>query len=400
MSLDEAEAPLAGIRVVEVTMYVQGPVCGLALASLGADVIKIEQVGSADYMRSFQAAFGVTFDDRGKEWMYASLNRNKRALTLDFTSEIGRPVFEKLIAEADVFITNLRASGLERMGLDPDTLLAINPRLVYCRGGGFVLEGPLAEAPCQDTVGMAFGGFMDVTSQGEAPNYPPGSMSDILTGTNMASGALAGLVKRSVTGKGCVVGTSQTQSLLWLELQGVGIAANLGQRVEPFRHDQTSNPLFTVYETADGWIAIAALLPPQWPTLAGILEFDHLLDDPRFGDFWKVLDNRDDFRPMMAEKMRTNSTQHWWDLLRAADLWAAPVNALTDLADDEHIRSNDYLVDFDDGFVGPPAPYFVDGHRGERGSAAEYNEHTDEILAELGHDESSILELRASGAIW
>lgn len=396
----ESDAPLAGIKVVEVTMYVQGPVCGLALASLGAEVIKIEQVNSADYMRSFQGAFGVTFDERAQEWMYTSLNRNKRALTLDFTSPAGRPILEQLIAEADVFITNLRASGLERMGLDPDTLLAINPRLVYCRGGGFVLEGPLAEAPCQDTVGMAFGGFMDVTSQGDAPNYPPGSMADILTGTNMASGALAGLVKRSVTGKGCVVGTSQTQSLLWLELQSVGIAANLGQRVEPFRHDQTSNPLFTVYETSDGWIAIAALLPPQWPVLAKLLDFEHLMADPRFSGFWEVLENRDDFRPLMAEKMKTNTTRHWWDLLREADLWAAPVNSLGDLAGEENIRANQYLVDFDDGFVAPPAPFFVDGHRGERGLAADYNQHTDEILAELGLDDDAILNLRTEGAIW
>ena len=204
------QPPLKGIKVVELSMYVQGPVAGLALASLGANVIKIEQVGQADYMRTFHSAFGVTFDERGKEWVYSSLNRNKRSLVLDIGTEEGKPVFEKLIQEADVFVTNLREEGLIRHGADSKTLLTINPRLVYCRGGGFALKGELANDPCQDTVGMAFAGFMDTTSPTETPNYPPGSMSDILTGTNMASAILAGLVKRSLTGAGCVVGTSQT----------------------------------------------------------------------------------------------------------------------------------------------------------------------------------------------
>ncbi len=395
-----ADAPLAGINVVEVTMYVQGPVCGLTLASLGADVIKLEQVGTADFMRSFQGAFGVVFDERGQDWMYASLNRNKRAMSLDVMDPAGREVLEALIGEADVFVTNLRASGLARMGLDAETLMAMNPRLVYCRGGGFAIEGDLAEAPCQDTVGMAFGGFMDVTSQGDAPNYPPGSMSDILTGTNMAAGVMAGLVKRSTTGRGCVVETSQTQALLWLQLQSVGIAANLGERVEPFRHDQTTNPLFTVYEAADGWVAVAVLLPPQWPALARIMDLEDQLEDPRFCDFWKVLEHGDELRPALAERFTTRTVGEWVTAMRDADLWVAPVNRLGDLAADPDIRANDYLVDFDDGFIGPPAPFFVDDHRGRRGATAEYGQDTDQILADLGYDEDRVLELRANGAIW
>ena len=399
-STPDTEAPLAGIRVVELSMYVQGPVAGLTLASLGADVVKIEQVGQADYMRSFQSAFGVAFDERGKEWMYASLNRNKRALTLDIQSEAGRPIFHKLIAGADVFISNLREAGLARMGADPETLHTVNPGLVYCRGAGFGMRGPLADDPCQDTVGMAYGGFMDITSQGAAPNYPPGSMSDILTGTNMASGVMAGLLKRARTGKGCVVGTSQVQALIWLQLQSIGIAANMGKRVEPFNHDRTSNPIFTVYQTADGWIAIAALLSPQWPAIAAAVGLTHLLDDPRFATFGRVLANREDFRPLMAAHLMQHTTDHWWGLLRAAGIWVAPVNRIEQLATDEHVLANEYLVSFDDGFVGPPSPFDVDGWRGARGHAAEYGEHTDAVLAELGYDDDQILQFKAQGVVW
>jgi crotonobetainyl-CoA:carnitine CoA-transferase CaiB-like acyl-CoA transferase len=392
--------PLAGIKVVELSMYVQGPVAGLALASLGADVVKIEQVGKVDYMRSFHSAFGVTFDDRGREWMWSSLNRNKRSLALDIQSEGGRPVFERLIEEADVFVTNLRESGLARYGADPETLHSLNPRLIYCRGAGFGLRGPLAEDLCQDTVGMAYAGFMDSTSPSEQPNYPPGSMSDILTGTHMASAVMAGLVKRSTTGKGSVVGTSQTQSLLWMQLQAVGVAANVGQRLERFSPGGATNPLFTVYQTADGWLAIAALQAPQWPAIARCVGLEHMLEDPRFESFVEVQKNRDEFQPLFAEHMRTNTTQHWWRVLRDSGAWVSPVNRLEDLPGDENIIANEYLITFDDGFIGPPAPFEVDGHRGERGLAAEYGQHTDEVLAELGYDDEQVLQLKVDGAVW
>ncbi|MDH3683211.1 MAG: CoA transferase, partial [Acidimicrobiia bacterium] len=388
------------IKVVELSMYVQGPVAGLTLASLGADVVKIEQVGRVDHMRNFHSVFGITFDDRGREWLYASLNRNKRAVALDIVSDTGSEVFHRLIAGADVFVTNLREAGLRRYGADPESLLAVNPQLVYCRGAGFGTRGPLADDPCQDTVGMAFAGFMDTTAPSEVPNYPPGSMSDILTGTNMASGVMAGLLKRATTGKGCVVGTSQTQALLWLQLQGVGAAANLGERLERFGPDRTTNPLFTVYETADGWIAIAALAHYQWEELAAAIDVEHLLADPRFARFEDLQINRDAFRPILADHLRAQTTDHWWKAIRGSSVWVSPVNRVEDLADDEHILANEYLVRFDDGFVGPPGLVDVDEWRGARGLAADYGEHTDELLAELGYDEEQILRLKAEGAVW
>lgn len=396
----EDRGPLEGIKVVELSMYVQGPVAGLTLASLGADVVKIEQVGQADYMRSFRSAFGVTFDDRGRQCMYASLNRNKRSVALDISSPAGRPVFERMIEQADVFVTNLRETGLARVGADPDTLLAINPRLVYARGAGFGLRGPMANDPCQDTVGMAYAGFMDSTAPTEVPNYPPGSMSDILTGSNMAAGIMAGLVKRATTGKGCVVGTSQTQSLLWMQLQAIGVAANTGQKMERFDYQGTTNPLFTVFRTSDGWLAIAAIQAPHWPVIAKAVGRQDLLEDPRFDSLKSVTENRDQFRPIFSAHLLTNTTAHWWQLLREAGAWVAPVNRIEDLPNDENILANEYLVTFDDGFIGPPAPFEIDGFRGARGLAADYGQHSDEVLTELGFTEEEILQLRIDEAVF
>ena len=250
---------------------------------------------------------------------------------------------------------------------------------------------------------MAYSGFMDTTSPERCtPNYPPGSMSDILTGTNMAAADHGRVAEARPGPAGAVsIGTSQVQTMLWMQSQNVGMARpTLGQRPERFAPDATTNPLFTVYRTADGWIAIAALRWDQWPTIATAVGADHLLDDDRFATFDDIVVNRDEFRPVFAAHLQTEPTAHWWELLRAVDIWVAPVNRLEDLADDEHIKANDYLVRFEDGFTGPPAPFEVDGWRGARGGAADYGADTDAVLAELGYDDEAIVGLKLAGAAW
>ncbi len=253
------DAPLAGLKVVEISMYAQGPLAGLVLANLGAEVVKIEPVGSQDPFRTYAGMYGIQLDQAGADWIFALMNRGKRCIALDVASGAGRPLFHRLIEQADVFVTNLRASAIDRMGADAETLLAVNPRLVYARGAGFGFAGAIANDPCQDTVGMAYSGFMDAVSTTEEPHYPPGALSDVATGTNLASAIMTGLVKRSLTGKGCVVGTSQVQTMMWLQTFGIGFAANLGQRMARFDLRSAASPLLSVYQTADGWISIAGV---------------------------------------------------------------------------------------------------------------------------------------------
>ncbi|MDG2113584.1 MAG: CoA transferase, partial [Actinomycetota bacterium] len=179
-----------------------------------------------------------------------------------------------------------------------------------------------------------------------------------------------------------------------------GVSANLGKRLERFDASTTTNPLFTVYETSDGWLAIAALQAPQWPGIARAVGLEHMLDDPRFADFTAVGVHRDEFRPIFAERMASNTTQHWWSKLRYSGAWVSPVNRLEDLAGDDNIIANEYLVTFDDGFIGQPVPFEVDGYKGARGLAADYGQHTDEVLAELGYDDDEVLQLKIDGAVW
>ena len=174
----------------------------------------------------------------------------------------------------------------------------------------------------------------------------------------------------------------------------------MGQRMKRFRPDATTNPLFTVYECADGWIAIAALQSPQWPAIAKAAGLEHLLDDERFQSFGAVQRNAEEFRPVFAAHLRQQTVEHWWQRLRGCGAWVSKVNSLADLPKDENVVANEYLVTFDDGFIGPPVPFEVDGFRGVRGLAAEYGQHTDEVLAELGFSEDEILDLKVAEAIW
>jgi crotonobetainyl-CoA:carnitine CoA-transferase CaiB-like acyl-CoA transferase len=389
--------PLTGVRVLEITKYVQGPVAGLVLASLGADVVKIEQVGRQDSMRSSSMIHGVQLDDRGRSWLYGSVNRGKRAISLDITSASGREVFHHLVARSDVFVTNLRSEGLKALGADVDSVHAINPMVVYGQGGGLGPRGPLAMDPCQDTIGMAYSGFMDNSSPTEEPNYPPGSMSDVLTGTNLASAIMAGLVQRQFSGRGGLVRTSQLQSMLWLQLLPVGMMASLGSRMARFVREDTT-PLYSAYPTADGWIAVAAIHPHHWPPLARVLGLEHLLDDPRFA-FECIDENKKALSEQFEATFCQRTTAEWWQMLRAAGVWCSPVNRLEDLADDEQVQANEYLVSFPDGFVGTPTPFEVNGWHGPRSVPGSYGEHTDEVLAELGLGTEEIEGLRVEGTI-
>ena len=392
--------PLHGIRVVEITMYMQGPTAGLVLAGLGADVIKIEQVGTPDYVRNFASLYGVPLDERGQAWLYGALNRGKRSLALDLVGDAGRALFHRLVAGADVFVTNLRPNGLMRMGADPEKLLAVNPRLVYGRGGGFGFDGPLADDPCQDTVGMAYGGLMDLTAETDQPSYPPGALSDTLTGTHLASAVLAGLVARGQDGKGRVVQTSQLQSLLWLQLLPVGMVSSLGARMPRYQRRANPNPVFGTFPTADGWIAVAVLLDAHWSTFVAAASVIGLDTDDRFATFLQRAQHREALLALLDAHFRTRTTAEWWATLRAGGVWVAPVNRIGDLAGDEQVRANGYLGAFADGFVGSPVPFDVDGWHRFDAVAAAYGEHTDEVLAELGLSADEVLQARIDGAIW
>lgn len=394
------EAPLAGLRAVEISNFGQGPIGGMVLAELGVDVVKIEQVGKQDvYRGGFERIHGVKLDDRGKEWLFTAANRGKRVMALDVASADGEVVFRKLIESADIFLTNMRQPGLEKLGADYESVRAINPRIIYGRGGGLGFEGPRAGDACQDTIGMAYAGMMDSLAETETPTYPPGSMADTLAGTHLAAAILAGVVRRGLTGQGCLVGATQLQSLIWLQLLHLGTVANLGQRME--RYDPVrSNPLLRPYQTADGWVVLVAILPHQWPQIATALGLEDLLGQDRLPTLQDALGHPAEVTERMSAVMRTRPSQEWLRLFEELGVWTSPVNTLEDLVNDPQVLANDYIVRFSDGFIGPSGPFEVGDYRPTEATAAGYGENTDEVLKELGYSAEEIMKLRIVGAIW
>jgi len=403
MTDSRSEGPLTGVRVIDLSIWIQGPLAASLLGDLGADVVKVEKAGGGDYSRHLTSVFGVDLrrsDASGLLWTVC--NRNKRTIALDLRRPEARPVFAKLIEGADVLVTNLHPEALVEMGADEAAVRAINPTIVYARGAGFGEAGPLANDPCQDTVGMAYSGLMFTCSQSQdAPYYPPGALSDVVSGTMVAFGVLAALAERTRTGKGQYVSTSQLQALLWLQMLNLGVAANLGTPFPANDRTQPGNALMNTYPCGDGgWLALAAIMPAHWPLLCEAVGLPALLDDPRFAAPADRAANAAALVAIFERHFATAPAGRWVERMRERGIWVAPVNRVAELATDEQVLANGYLTRMDDGSQAVAAPFTLRGHTPGRHVAAEHGVDSEQVLTELGLDADAILKLKTSGAVW
>ncbi|MCC6381395.1 MAG: CoA transferase [Dehalococcoidia bacterium] len=402
---EPAATPLAGVRVVDLTIWIQGPVAATILADLGADVIKLEKAGEGDFSRNARTAFGVEMRRPERANLLWSLfNRNKRDVALDLRHPRAADVLRRLVEGADVFVTNLMDDALAALGADEPTIRGINPRVVYARGLGLGEQGPRAADPCMDTVGLAYSGFM-YTSSGDAqrPYYPPGALADVLSGTSLAFGILAALMRRNATGEGQTVSSSQLQSLMWLQTLNVGVSANLGRPFEPFDRRDAPVATFNTYQCADGrWLGlgVGAGQERQWCVLCQVMSLEHLLADERFTDLAGRMAHNRELTRLFDERFATAPADYWLGLLRSAGVWVSPVNRVQDLTDDPQVRANGYLFETTDGDVAPALPFSLAGHTVERRGAPSYGADSDTVLADLGFTADEVADLRAAGALW
>ena len=398
-----SEGPLSGIRVLDMTIWVQGPLASTLLADLGADVIKIEPAGRGDPLRNMTAVSGRDQQSTsGANVAWSVCNRNKRSLTLDLKKPAAQKALHKLVEQSDVFVTNVRRSALRQLGADDETIRTVNPRIVYARGGGFGDAGPLAEDPCQDTTGMAYSGFMfTCSSSAGEPYYPPGALTDVVSATALASGVLAALVDRARTGQGHLVTTSQLQAMMWVQTLSIATAANLRTPFLPTNRQAPPNPLFNTYRAGDGqWIALGLALEGHWPPFLEAVELEHLRDDPRFASSALRADNAQELTQLLERHLAEEPAEHWLGRMRDRDLWVAPVRTVEDLVGDPQVMANQLIVELDDGLQVPAPPFFIEGFRTATKPFPEYGAHSDEVLASVGYSEQEILDLRTAGAVW
>jgi CoA:oxalate CoA-transferase len=404
------KGPLDGIRVIDWTIWQQGPVAGAMLGDLGADVIKIEEREKGDGGR---AMFVVPGGD-GSSPYWEMNNRNKRSLTVDLKQPEGVELVCKLIDQADVFVQNFRPSVAERVGLDYETLRARNPKLVYAAASAFGPEGPEATARAYDLLGQARSGLL--LRQGlDEPDIPDGGMADQMGAIMLAYGVLAALMAVERHGVGQRVDTSLLGSMMWL--RGLPFArelmkddkrarSDMGQHMQskvPSRRDP-GNPLWNTYKCADGsWLALAVLATdPHWPVVLKALgNPPALMDDARFGDHWGRCSHASEIvailDPIFAAKPRAYWLEH---LTREGDLPVCAINTTAQAAEDPQALLNGYITTYNHPSYGPikipgfPVTLSETPARIHR-QAPEFGEHSEQLLIErLGMDWDEIIALR------
>lgn len=381
--------PLEGIRVVELGVWVAGPAAGGILADWGADVIKVEPP-TGDPARIFGKMLGGDLDSNPP---FELDNRSKRSIVLDLSTADGKATMMELLATADVFLTNIRASALARIGLDPDTLLAHNERLVYGLVTGYGTEGPDADTQAYDIAAYwARSGLASLlTPPGGNPPFQRGGMGDHPMGMTAAAMICGALVGRSITGKGQLV----TTSLLRQGLYTIGFDMNTylmwGNPISVGTREAMGNPCLNNYLCADGrrfWI-VGLEGDRHWPPLARVVGHEDWMVEGH--DYSTARGRAMNARQLIAEldEIFITKTLDEWAALFATepDFFWAPLNTLEDVIADEQVHASGALVDVPDGvggtmMINTPAD-FHGTPNGPTWVAPELGQHTDEVLAEL-----------------
>jgi len=374
--------PLEGVRVIEVGQALAGPLAGVILADMGADVIKIEKPDGGDDAR----IWGPPFGPDGKTSLYFySQNRNKRSVVLDLKLAEDVDKLHKLCETADILIQNLRPGVVDEVGIGPETMLARHPRLIYCSIWAFGYQGPLRMKPAFDPLLQAYGGMMSVTGRPEdPPTFCGASINDKATGMFCTIGALAALRLRDKTGKGCLVDTSLFDSAVhWVEGQVNSYIAN---GTVSQRHG-TGSPVIVPYQTfdtADHPICLAPGNDRLWARCAKVLGHDEWATDPKFAKSAQRVAHKAELLPMIAEALKARPRAEWLDAMEKAGVPCAAVNDIGELARTEQMEASKLIQQLPGGpkVVGLPIAFDHVRPHSPR-SAPTLGEHTDEVLGSL-----------------
>jgi crotonobetainyl-CoA:carnitine CoA-transferase CaiB-like acyl-CoA transferase len=393
--------PLDGVRVLDLSHMAAGPFCSMMLADMGADVIKIEIPGKGDGLRSWGPPF------LGKEGVYfLYLNRNKKSMTLNLKSPKGRRVLIQLMQRADVLLENFVPGTMEKLGLGPQDIMNLNPRLVYCRISGYGQTGPYSNRPGYDLLVQAQGGLMTITGE---PDHPPGAkvgvaIADLGTGMYAAYGIVLSLLAREKTGKGQVTDVALFDSVISWMLQPIG--SYLVTREMPERLG-TVHPVAAPYQafrTKDSYVVIGCAVDEHWQKLCDVLEIDELAKHARFATNPKRVENRKELESILKEIFVREESDVWLRRMQEAGIPCAPVNTLERVVMDPQVLQRRMLVEVDHPTAGriqvPGIPVKLSDTPAKITDPPPLlGEHTSEVLQELGYSPDQIGELRKEGII-
>ncbi len=396
--------PLAGVQVVELGVWVAGPSAAGILADWGADVVKVEPL-TGDPFRGLGAMFGVG----AMPPPFELDNRGKRSLAVDLASDAGREIAHALVARADVFVTNTRPGGVQRLGLDYDSLRAANPRLVYAHVSAYGLGHEDANRAAFDVGAYwARGGVASIlrSSTDELP-MQRGGMGDHLTGANAAGAICAALYARERTGEGQFVTTSLIRSAVYQLGWDLNTALRTGVAPQPQQRGNFINPLINCYRVKGGrWIWLLMLEGDRhWPDFCRAIDHEEWMQDPRFVSLMLRAVNAADLVALIDEVLGARSLGEWGPVFDAHNVWWAPVQTLEELTADPIAARAGAWVDVPGAEGEPPAKMvatpsdFQGTPWSVRSGAPELGQHTEEVLLDLGYDWDRIIALKDGGVI-
>ena len=402
---DGDSGPLDGVTVLDASRVLVGPFCTMQLGDLGADVIKVERPGQGDQTRTWTPpAFGD--GDGAQSAYYVSVNRNKRSIQLNLTTEAGQAVFRDLASEADVLVENFRVGKMAEWGLDYGDLVGDNPGLVYCGISGYGEWGPDKDKPAYDIMMQARGGFMSFTGVEGGPPVRIGvALADVGAGMYATQAILAALLERELGDGG---GQKIDVSLLdgqaaWTSYMATNYFAS-GESPGRMGSKHPNIAPYQAFETRDGYVVVACSSDPFWPPLCEALDRPDLLADERFETNEGRVRHRDELDRELDETFAELTTEAALDALEEHDVPASHVRDMEELFDDPQIEARGMVAEVDHPTAGPmrfPASpmHFSRTPTTVRRHPPGVGEHTEALLREYGYGDGEIVELKEHGAI-
>jgi crotonobetainyl-CoA:carnitine CoA-transferase CaiB-like acyl-CoA transferase len=329
--------PLSGVRVLDMGTFITGPAAGVLLADLGAEVTKVELPGTGDPFRAFK---GDLYSPH-----YQTYNRNKKSIELNTKDADDLAAFDALVREADVFIQNFRPGVAERLGVGPERLRGINPRLIYCGISGFGNDGPWKDRPAFDTVSQAVTGFLRLLVNPANPRVVGPAIGDAITGFYAAYGVLAALYEREKTGKGRLVETSMFEAMSHFNMDDFTHYLSAGEIMGPWSRPHVSQSY--VFECADhGWIALHMSSPPKfWENLAEAVGEPDMLQRPEFESRPARIANYENVVAFLAPIFAQHPRSYWEERLAAGEVPHSPVYTSKEVVEGDLARHHKLVAE-------------------------------------------------------
>ncbi|HEY1399835.1 CoA transferase [Roseateles sp.] len=391
--------PLKGVRVLDITQVMAGPYACMLLADLGADVVKIEPP-EGDQTRG-----AMGFKMKGPDSMgFLNMNRNKRSVTLDLKTEAGKEVLRRMVKDADILLENYRPGAMKRLGMDYETLSAINPALVYVSISGFGQSGPWAERPGFDLMAQAMSGVMSVTGYADGPPVKAGvPVADIGCALFAVYGALSAYIGAKATGRGQYVDASLFDSALAFSIWDTCEYWGTGREPTPLGTSNRMSAPYQAVKASDGYFVMGATNQKLWTKLCTLLERPDLLAEERFGSVALRLANREALIESLERSFVEDTTEHWIDRMLAAGIPAGPILTYPQAFNSEHGKHRQMRIEIEHPNEGSVpnigfAVKLLGTPQEVRHPPPLLGQHIDEVMAEYGIGAAELRALAEAGA--